>query len=119
MINRALIVRQPWIDMILAGYKPWEMRSAPTKVRGRTGLIEQGSGLIVGEVNLTDSLPALTIEQAQHHREKHCLCLLGEKHETELLEKWRYPWILKNPLRYEKPVPYKHPRGAVVWVKLN
>ena len=48
-MDRALIVRQPWIDLILSGEKTWEMRSRPTNVRGRIGLIEQGTGLIVGE----------------------------------------------------------------------
>ena len=30
-----------------------EMRTTPTNVKGKIGLIESGSGLIVGEANLT------------------------------------------------------------------
>lgn len=51
--DRALIVRQPWIDLILSGKKTWEMRGAKINVRGRIGLIEQGTGLIFGETKLT------------------------------------------------------------------
>src|SRR5215831_14717644 len=32
---RALLIRRPWIDMILDGRKTWEMRGARTSVRGR------------------------------------------------------------------------------------
>lgn len=54
-MERALIVRQPWIEKILSGEKTWEMRSKRTLVRGRIGLIEQGTGLIVGECDLIHS----------------------------------------------------------------
>lgn len=33
--DRALIVDQLWIPMLLAGSKPWEMRSHSTKIKGR------------------------------------------------------------------------------------
>ena len=52
-MERALIIRQPWIGKILDGSKTWEMRGRPTSIRGRIGLIEQGSGMIVGEATLS------------------------------------------------------------------
>jgi len=30
-----------------------------------------------------------------------------------------YAWELKNVRRFERPVAYKHPAGAVIWVTLN
>ena len=111
-MDRALIIRQPWIDMILNGEKTWEMRSKPTKIRGRIGLIEQGTGLIVGECNLDDvaeSVDNFNIGYGQH---------LHKVDDLDLLEKWKYPWVLSGAQRYEKPIPYKHPRGAVTWVKI-
>lgn len=30
-----------------------------------------------------------------------------------------YAWVLKNAQRLPKPVPYKHPSGAVIWVNLE
>ena len=31
----------------------------------------------------------------------------------------KFGWILKNPVRLEKPINYKHPWGAVIWVKVD
>lgn len=108
-MEKALIIRKPWIDKILDDGKIWEMRATKTKVRGRIGLIEAGSGLIVGEVTLVDSLdPATADGFMKHHIE-----------DESLLKKWPYPWVMSKPVRYEKPIPYKHPQGAVIWVKLD
>ena len=111
-MDRALIIRKPWIDLILNGEKTWEMRSAPTNIRGRIGLIEQGTGNIVGECYLDYvgvSVDNLDIGYG-HHKHK--------VDDLSLLEKWKYPWVLSRALRYEKPIPYKHPKGAVTWVKI-
>ena len=51
-MERALIIQKPWVDLILDNIKIWEMRSTKTNVRGKIGLIEAGSGLIVGEAIL-------------------------------------------------------------------
>lgn len=111
-MERALIVRQPWIELILSGEKTWEMRSKPTSVRGRIGLIEQGTGLIVGECNLDrvgESINNFNLGYGKH---------LHKVDDFELLEKWHVPWILSGAMRYEKPIHYQHPRGAVTWVRL-
>lgn len=113
MINRALIVKKEHLDNIFDGIKPWEMRSRATNVRGRIGLIESGSGLIVGEVDLTDCLRALNSDV-----EKLITQHLHQVEDIKLLDKWRFPWVLENPERYEIPKPYKHPQGAVIWVKI-
>ncbi|MBE0506764.1 MAG: ASCH domain-containing protein [Marinospirillum sp.] len=112
MIDRALIVRQPWIDLILSGEKTWEMRSRSTRVRGRIGLIEQGTGLIVGEVSLTGVLKNISDQTAFMQQDRHRV------QDLNLLEHWNHAWILSGAVRYETPVPYVHPRGAVTWVKL-
>jgi len=112
-MERALIIRKPHIDNILDGSKSWEMRSAPTKVRGKIGLIEAGSGLIIGEAILVrNGIPLTNYLTAKQTFPFHQVDDLSK------LEKWRYPWILSNAKRYEKPIPYKHPKGAVIWVKL-
>ena len=114
MIERALIVRQPHLDKILSGLKLWEMRSTMTNVRGVVGLIEQGSGLIVGEVEITGCRqPIETRTQA------FAFGCLHHVDDLDLLKKWRFPWVLANAKRYDKPKPYNHPAGAVIWVKVN
>jgi hypothetical protein len=51
-IEKALIVADPWISLILDGKKDWEMRSRKTAIRGNIGLIRKGSGLVCGVVKL-------------------------------------------------------------------
>mgnify|MGYP003341256152 FL=1 len=53
-MERGLIIRQSWLKKIFNDGKIWEMRSTKTDIRGKIGLIESGSGLIVGEANLVD-----------------------------------------------------------------
>ena len=114
-MERALIVKKEWLDKIFDDFKLWEMRSMKTNIRGRIGLIEAGSGLIVGEAELVDSLAPLSDLNISLGLAEglHCVTDKG------LLRKWRHPWVLKNAERYEKPIPYGHPKGAVIWVKMN
>lgn len=99
---------------MLAGEKTWEMRSRRTHYRGRFGLISSGSGLIFGEATLVDCLPALTLSEAEASFDKHRI----PAEEIELLERYRFPWVLKDVEPYDHPIPYNHPRGAVIWVSL-
>lgn len=38
-----LLIRRPWIDLILDGYKTREIRGMPTRIRGTIGLIASRS----------------------------------------------------------------------------
>jgi hypothetical protein len=50
-----LIIKQPYVDQILAGEKTVEYRSTHTNIRGRIGLIASGAkGLVLGTVELFD-----------------------------------------------------------------
>lgn len=110
---KALIIKQPYIELILSGKKTWEMRATKTAIRGRIALIEQGTGLIVGEVTLKGNGPEIkdmgAAAATQH---------LHKVDELHLLQKWRFPWILEDVKRYKTPVPYSHPKGAVIWVNI-
>ncbi len=112
-MERALIIDSVWLDMILSGLKTWEMRTNNTKIRGKIGLIEKGTGLIVGEVELVDSLPPLDMDKYFDYTSKH-----GITRGDKVPDKWRHPWVLRNAKRYAEPIKYKHPQGAVIWVKL-
>ncbi len=89
---RCLCVRSPYAGQIVDGEKPIEYRSTNTRIRGMIGIIESKSGTIIGEAELYDS--------AYNRRED------------------RFYWHLRKARRYKKPVPYDHPNGAVIWVKL-
>lgn len=111
--DRSLIIDRPHIDKILDGQKIWEMRSRPTKIRGRIGLIQKGSGLIVGSAELYAVGNALDERKAFFTIEQHQVL------DLDLIKKWKYPWMLKNIVKFKNPISYKHPQGAVIWVKIN
>jgi hypothetical protein len=111
-MHRALIVRQPWVDLILSGQKTWEMRSRKTNVVGSVGIIEQGTGLIVGRAVITGGAYRPTQEELLSNHARHCV------DDIALLEKWCFAWTLEQAERFEKPIAYDHPRGAVTWVKI-
>ena len=113
--DRALIVHDIWLDMILSGKKVWEMRSRKTNIRGRIGLIEAGSGLIKGDVDLIDCLNPLLLDDYSKHIDKHWI----PKGLPGMREKYCFPWVLNNVNRYDEPIPYTHPKGAVIWVRFN
>ena len=54
--------------------------------------------------------PALT-----QHVDKHCVTI------WENLPRYKnvWAWELADAKKYDEPVPYKHSKGAVVWVKLT
>lgn len=111
-IKRALIVKPPYAQMIVDGRKTLEMRSRKTNIRGRIGIIEQGTGTIIGEVDLVESYDSW---------DQQSLFLAKDLHRVEdltLLKKWCFPWVLSNPEKYKEPKPYTHPKGAMSWIKL-
>jgi hypothetical protein len=109
---RALIIKKQWLDRIFDNGKTWEMRSYPTGIRGRICLIESGTGLIVGEAVL-EGCEKPTYKDIFKHNKKHQI------EDIRLFKRWPFAWILKDAKRYDKPKPYDHPQGAVIWVKIK
>ena len=110
-----LIIRSPYIDWILVGKKTWEIRSRYTHVRGRIALIRGGSGLVVGTCELVGVVGPLTLRNLRKNAGK-----LGRvKSDIRSLPyETTYAWILKNARKFHRPRRYKHPLGAVIWVRL-
>jgi hypothetical protein len=116
-----LIIREPWMEMILQGKKTWEIRSRNARVRGRISLIRSQSGLIVGTTRLVHAMP-VTRAQLLANLDKH-----GMSRE-EVLAEFRprakyllplYAWVFEDARRLASPRRYQHPRGAVIWVDLS
>jgi len=115
---RGLIIDEPWIGLILAGTKTWEMRKGATHIRGPIALIRKGNGAVVGVAELTGSLPDLDTADAYARAEPfHAIPPARQVRARE--DGWRTPWVLANARPLAKPVPYEHPNGAVIWVNLS
>jgi hypothetical protein len=111
---KGLIIKSPWIDLVFEGKKTWEIRGSNTNIRGMIALIKSGSGMVYGEINLVDS-KELSLTDYQESRKFH-----GVESEAaaELPYKRTYAWVFEKPELYKEPLPYKHPMGAVIWVRL-
>jgi ASCH domain len=110
-----LVIKKEPLDDILCGKKTWEIRSSGTKKRRKIALIESGSGEIKGYAELVDDL-SLTKDDLLKNISKHQVS-------KEIIMKgigYKKPhaWVLQNAKRLSTPKKYKHPQGAVIWVKL-
>jgi hypothetical protein len=115
---KGLVVRSPWVELILDGAKTWELRGSPTRLRGRIALIRSGSGTVVGHCEIADVVGPLTRAQLLSSTRRHCV---KAGHIPSVLGRYRkvYAWVLSKARRLKKPVRYRHPSGAVIWVNLN
>ena len=116
-ISRGLLVREPWISLILSGEKIWEMRSRRTRIKGNIALIRQGSGHICATANLLGSLEKIEKDQFEkkwfYHRIPH-------DQTSRCVERgWLFPWVLSDVVMSYVLIPYNHKRGAVTWVDLT
>ena len=110
---KCLIIKDPWISVILQGQKVYEIRGSRTNIRGEIGLIKSGSGQIFGTCELIDCIE-LDIKDYQSTINKHCI-----KQIDTLPYKRTFAWILKNPKTFVNPIKYKHPNGAIIWVNVK
>lgn len=112
---KALIVDEPWMSLLLAGQKTWEMRSRHTTMRGRIALIRKGAGQVVGVADLVDSFGPLDAIAWRAHQPRHRIPL----EQQQATANWDIAWVLESVRPLIRPVPYDHPNGAVVWVNLT
>jgi hypothetical protein len=112
-ITHGLQIRKDPIDQILAGTKTWEIRGTTTSRRGSIALIESKSGLVVGTCEVVDVVGPLSLKELQVNEER-----TGFRPDDLYYEK-TYAWVLRNAHRLSKPIPFRHPQGAVIWVKLE
>lgn len=113
----ALIIKKEHLDKILSGEKTWELRGSRTNKSGPIALIESGSGLIVGTAFIVGCLGPLYDFELQLNSRKH----RAELSQNGPLNRYKkvYAWELSNAKRLDKPIPYRHPQGAIIWVKVD
>ena len=108
-----LVVKKPWIDLILNKKITWEIRESSTKIRGRIHLgLSDAGGRIVGQCHITGSM-LVTKDLLKKNVLKHRIKNLN-------LIKYKNPhaWILRGARRYKHPFNYEHPQGAIIWIRL-
>lgn len=126
---RVLAVRQPWASLIIEGLKTIEVRSKPTNIRERVAIYasttKQGTiegehgvdynyrilptGQIVGTVEIVASSCCNDEIEYEIYKNEH------RAHDEYFTYGKTYFWHLRRPIEFAEPVPYKPPRGAVVW----
>ncbi|MDD3915423.1 MAG: ASCH domain-containing protein [Bacteroidales bacterium] len=150
---RVLAVRQPFADGIINGLKTIEIRSKPTKTRGRIAIYASGNrykereiddivgnfyylkdlkmmtskdyefisqsiyhgpvGKIIGTVELyySSAIPVCDSGSFDFYSKEHLAPI------TYYKKGKTYFWGLRSPIKFSEPIPYKPPKGAVVWSK--
>ncbi len=111
-----LLIRKEPLDKILARRKTWEIRGSATRMRRLIGLIQSGSGTVVGTCQLTNVIGPLATRDLKANASK-----LGLRPEAIKSKPYKrtYAWVLRSARRLPRPVRYAHPVGAVIWVKLS
>lgn len=115
-ILKAIIIREPWIGLILRGEKTWEMRSKRTKETGLVGLIRKGSKHVVGIARLTGCLPPLSAHN--YAAMEHLHRVPPPEQPGALARNWVYPWVLSDAQPLKRSIPYNH-SSQVTWVDLE
>src|SRR5689334_2504251 len=88
--SRALLVREPYVSLILSHRKRWELRGMSTKIRGRIGLVRSGSGLVVGECDIADCLGPIELGELAKTTN------LSVKERLEITIDGRPPYVKKD-----------------------
>ena len=111
-----LVIKEPWISMILNGRKSVEIRgTACAKVKGtRVYFSKSGSGKIYGYAEFAGCEGPLDISEWDNLRECHCVTLK----EVGILPYTRtYGWKFENARWLSEEIPYYIRRGSIGWRK--
>jgi hypothetical protein len=112
-LTHGLLILKGPLDKILARTKTWEIRGKATARRGPIALIESKSGHVVGRCELVDTLGPLSLAELRRNARRTGFQPRELPHETT------YAWVMRSARRLPSPIPYRHPMGAVIWVRLE
>ncbi len=111
-----LVIKEPWIDLILSGKKTWEIRGTRTKTKTNVALIKSGSGRIIGTCDIVGCLGPFLLDDLKASKQLHCV----PDDQLQIVNYRKiYAWVISNARGLEDPIEYQHPSGAVIWVDLN
>lgn len=110
-----LIIKKEWLDLIISGKKTFEIRGSDThKINETIYLLESGSHRIRAICKIKSST-LMTYDRWDKYKKNACLDMtfIG-------LNKWyhtAYAWEIADVEPIEDIWYYRHPKGAVIWVK--
>ena len=108
-----LVVREPWVSMILDGKKTMEIRGFKcNKTPGEyVYFSESGTGTIAGVARFVESIRFHTEEEMRNSQDKHCVPAYAHVPYKKI-----YGWVFSDAQRIP-PVKYHVKRGSIVWRK--
>lgn len=129
---RVLAVKQPYASLIVEGLKTIEIRSRPTNIMGKIAIYASTSkqetlegehgpaynyrilptGYIIGTVEIFDCVDGQDFTSS-HFDALQTLSLAP----TNMITNDAFYWRLEHPIKFAQPIPYKPPKGAIVWSK--
>jgi hypothetical protein len=109
-----LIVKEPWLGLILDGQKSDEIRGQTTlKENQRIYLARSGGGgMVIGSALLVRCHGPLSRADWEERRSNHFVAGAALPYGAST-----YAWELSAAMRFDAPVSYLHKRGCVVWAK--
>jgi len=116
-LDRLLVVAEPWASLLVDGEKTWELRTTSTKVRGPIGIAAKGTGTIIGAVELVAVHGPFT--RAEIAPYEHLHRVPASSTSTYSGPKGLFAWEMAGAVRFDTPIPCRHPQGAVIWVRLD
>ena len=112
-----LIVKAPWIDMLLDGHKTLEIRG--TSCKKPAGLLvflalSGGGGVLCGGITFLGCHGPLSSAEYRGRREGHRVAGDARPYGAKT-----YGWEFAHPFRFATPMPYRHRHGAITWAKYD
>jgi hypothetical protein len=111
---KGLVIKEPWISLILTGQKTMEMRKTRTKNIGRIALLNRG--YIWGYATLYRCEGPLSKEELLQRVDQHCIP--AERIISPDFQ-YKFGWMISQVEKLQNPEKYNHPRGAQSWVNLS
>jgi hypothetical protein len=110
-----LIVKPFWANKLLSGEKTMEIRgqSCMNKLNTTIYLSKSGTQHVYGSLVFNDCVGPLTKEEFDSFHSMHCV----STDSSTTPYKKTYGWICEAPVIFERPIPYLHKKGAIVWLK--
>ena len=108
-LKTGLVVKGKFARLIVSGEKTWEIRKIPPYVQGTIGVIDGDTNKLLGIVEITGFLGPFTLKELLKYEDKH--------HGSKFLKNYArggvslYAWILKNPIKFSKPLKVKYKEG--------